>query len=133
MRFGGGSSRLESSRAIWESRDLRFDETVAELIARHMVEGHLAFRLRDENSGVPDKVFIAEVEYSTIKVDAMAQLLFEEWQKEFDDLARADGYEEGSYVENCGKEDFEEACANGMSPQEAWDEEKSAARALGCF
>jgi hypothetical protein len=37
-----------------------FTEDAAELIAKHMTEGRLVFRRRDEDPGVPDKVFIIQ-------------------------------------------------------------------------
>lgn len=59
-------------------------------------------------------------------------LSFEDWCAELDRIAKADGVE-NSYTESCGPESFRDVFDDGMSPQDAWDEEVYAAQACGCF
>jgi hypothetical protein len=51
---------------------------------------------------------------------------FEEWLEELDRLAQAEGLE-GSYVEQTGTECWLESYELGVTPAEAWEEEKSCA------
>ena len=58
-------------------------------------------------------------------------MTFGQWQAELDALASAEGC--ANYTEQTGSECWESSYNDGMTPAEAWAEEKSAAHDLGCF
>lgn len=49
---------------------------------------------------------------------------FEEWCDEFDRIASKEGA--GDYTKKCGRESFKEMFEDGLSPDDAWLEEKLA-------
>lgn len=62
----------------------------------------------------------------------MSALTFDQWLSDLDALARAEGCER-SYVEQTGRECWQAPYDDGITPAEAWADEKDAAASLGCF
>jgi hypothetical protein len=64
-------------------------------------------------------------------VDTVTVMTFEDWLVALSNIARLEGCSD--YVADTGHECWEDAFNMGLTPEEAWADEKDAAHALGCF